>query len=122
MEEYAAAHPEEYRSYRAGRYDVVPGGETTEQVVARVTTCVREALAALEPGGCGVLVSHGGALKVSLVALLGWPAELTATIEALHNCCWAELRDSGVDGALRLAAYNRRAGGGPDFASASRVG
>ena len=34
-----------------------------------------------------------------------WPPRL----EALHNCCWAELRDSGVDGGLRLSAYNRRA-------------
>ena len=78
MAEYAAAHPDEYRAFRAGRYDVVPGGETTEQVVARVSDCVREAMAALEPGECGVLVGHGAALKVSLLAILGWPDELAA--------------------------------------------
>ena len=117
MAEYAAAHPEEYRAYRSGRYDVVPGGETTEQVVTRVTDAVHGALADLDPGECGVLVGHGAALKVSLLAILGWPDEVAATLEALHNCCWAELRDSGVDGALRLAAYNRRAVRTPDFAS-----
>ena len=122
MAEYAAAHPDEYRAYRSGRYDVVPGGETTDQVVARVSDCVREAMAALEPGECGVLVGHGAALKVSLLAILGWPDELAATVEALHNCCWAELRDSGVDGGLRLSAYNRRAEGDPDFASPDSVG
>jgi glucosyl-3-phosphoglycerate phosphatase len=117
MDEYAAAHPKEYRLYRSGRYDVVPGGETTEQVVERVGECLRDALAALDAGGCGVLVGHGAALKVSLLAVLGWPEGLTEGLEALHNCCWAELRDSGLDGRLRLGAYNRRAVGGPDFVS-----
>jgi probable phosphoglycerate mutase len=100
----------------------VPGGETTSQVVARVGECVRDAWGALGPGECGVLVSHGGALKVSLLAILGWPAELAATLEALHNCCWAELRDSGVEGRVRLSAYNRRAVQGADFASPNGVG
>lgn len=111
MAEYAAAHPDEYRDFRAGRYDVVPGGETTPQVVARVTACIRDAVAALEPGECGVLVGHGGALKVSVLALLGWPDGAAAMLQALDNCGWAELRDSGVGGRLRLAAYNRTAGG-----------
>jgi broad specificity phosphatase PhoE len=122
MDEYAVAHPEEYLAFRAGRYDVVPGGETTKQVVTRVSACVRDAMAALGPAECGVLVGHGAALKVSLLAILGWPDELAATLEALHNCCWAELRDSGVDGGLRLSAYNRRAEPHPDFASLSGVG
>jgi probable phosphoglycerate mutase len=122
MDEYAAAHPDEFRAYRAGRYEVVPGGETTKQVVARVTEVVQAALTTLEPGECGVVVGHGAALKVSLLGVLGWPDDLAATLEALHNCCWAELRDSGVDGRLRLAAYNHRAVDGPDFASPSRVG
>ena len=117
MAEYAEAHPEEYVAFRAGRYDVVPGGESTEQVVTRVAEAVHAALAALGPGEAGVVVGHGAALKVSLLAILGWPDDLAATLEALHNCCWAELRDSGVDGGLRLAAYNRRAVGTPDFAS-----
>ena len=96
---------------------MVPGGESTEQVVTRVIEAVHAALADLAPGECGVLVGHGAALKVSLLAILGWPDDLAATLEALHNCCWAELRDSGVDGGLRLAAYNRRAVAAPDFAS-----
>jgi broad specificity phosphatase PhoE len=122
MDEYAAAHPDEYLAYRAGRYDVVPGGETTAQVVARVGDCVTDAFGTLDDGECGVLVGHGAALKVSLLAVLGWPAELAATLEALHNCCWAELRDSGDDGGLRLSAYNRRGERGADFASPDGVG
>ncbi len=122
MAEYAAAHPEEHRAFRSGRYDVVPGGEDTPEVVARVTAAVRDALTDLQPGECGVLVGHGAALKVSLVTLLGWPEEASSGLRALDNCGWAELDDSGVDGRLRLAAYNRVAGDRPDFATHEGVG
>jgi probable phosphoglycerate mutase len=122
MAEYAAAHPEEYHAFRAGRYDVVPGGERNDQVATRVSAVVADAFAALAPGECGVLVSHGGALKVTLLALLGWPEGLAATLQALDNCGWAELRDSGVDGRLRLAAYNVTAPADPDFVSRGGVG
>ncbi len=122
MAEYAAAHPAEFRDFRAGRYDVVPGGEDTPAVVARVTEAVREALGLLAPGECGVLVGHGAALKVSVGALLGWPAEAAETLRALDNCGWVELDDSGRDGALRLAAYNRVAAERPDFATHEGVG
>lgn len=122
MEEYAAAHPEEYRAFRAGRYDVVPGGESSPEVVARVTAAVRDALAELRPAECGVLVGHGGALKVSVLALLGWPDGAAATLQGLDNCGWAELHDTGERGRLRLAAYNRVAPRAPDFATDEGVG
>ena len=122
MAEYAAAHPEEYRAFRAGRYDVVPAGETTPRVVARVVAAAQEALALLAPGECGVLVSHGGALKVSTLALLGWPEGAAVTLQGLDNCGWVELHDSGDRGRLRLAAYNRVVPGAPDFATDEGVG
>jgi probable phosphoglycerate mutase len=119
MTEFAEAYPEEYREFRAGHYDVVPGGERRAAVVARVSSCVDDALAALSPGDCGVLVGHGGALKVSVLELLGWSEGATAGLQALDNCGWAVIEDSGVDGRLRLAAWNRTA---PDFVSARGVG
>jgi len=119
MTEFAEAYPEEYREFRAGHYDVVPGGERRAAVVARVTSCVDDALAALPPGDCGVLVGHGGALKVSVLELLGWSEGATAGLQALDNCGWAVIEDSGVDGRLRLAAWNRTA---PEFVSARGVG
>ncbi len=88
-------------------------------VVARVTACVDAALAALSPGDCGVLVGHGGSLKVSVLELLGWSEGAAAGLQALDNCGWAVLEDSGVDRRLRLAAWNRTA---PDFVSAPGVG
>jgi probable phosphoglycerate mutase len=119
MPEYADAFPDEYAAYRSGRYEVVPGGESTAQVVDRFGTAVREAFAELEPGQCGVVVAHGAALKVSLVEVLGWPEDLAATLQGMDNCGWAVLDDSGPERALRLVAYNRTA---PDFTSGSGVG
>lgn len=122
MPEYAAAHPEEYRAFRSGRYDVVPGGETVPQVVTRVVAAARDALADLGPGECGVLVGHGGALKVSVLALLGLPEGAVTSVQGLDNCGWVELHDSGDGGRLRLAAYNRVAPEAPDFATDEGVG
>jgi len=131
MPEYAASFPDEYAAFRRGRYEVVPGGESTAAVTARVAAVLREALAALGAGECGVVVSHGGALKVSLVDLLGWPGELVATVRGLDNCGWAMLEDTGAGRALRLAAYNRvanfetvaeRPPQSRDFVSADGVG
>ena len=107
MSEFADAYPDEYREFRAGHYDVVPGGESRACVVARVTACAEEALAALSPGECGVLVGHGGALKVSVLELLGWSEAAASGLAALDNCGWAVVSDSGVDGRLRLSTWNR---------------
>ena len=52
MAEYAAAHPEEYRAFRAGRYDVVPGGETTRAGRRPGSTaCVRRRAGRAGAGG-----------------------------------------------------------------------
>jgi glucosyl-3-phosphoglycerate phosphatase len=107
MTEFAEAYPEEYREFRAGHYDVVPGGESRAEVVARVTSCAEDALSVLSPGECGVLVGHGGALKVSVLELLGWSEGAASGLQALENCGWAVISDNGVDGRLRLAAWNR---------------
>jgi glucosyl-3-phosphoglycerate phosphatase len=111
MAEYAAAHPDEYAEFRRGRYDVVPGSEKTPDVLARMTAALDEAWAALTPGELGVVVSHGAALKVTLLELLGWPEALAPSLRAMDNCGWAVLEDVGPGQRLRLVAYNRV----PDF-------
>ncbi|WP_165821093.1 histidine phosphatase family protein [Nocardioides gansuensis] len=119
MPEYAEAFPDEYAAFRQGRYEVVPGGESTAEVVARVCEAACESFEALTPGECGVVVAHGAALKVSVVSLLGWDESQAATLQGLDNCGWVVLDDSGHDWRLRLVAYNRTA---PDFASPSPIG
>lgn len=106
LSDYAATHPDEFALYRSGRYDVVPGGESHDDVVARFVPALDEALAALSPGEMGVVVAHGAALKVALTAWLGWATEMALTLHALGNCHWALVDDSGPAGARRLLAFN----------------
>ncbi|WP_167288912.1 histidine phosphatase family protein [Nocardioides seonyuensis] len=122
MPEFAQAFPEGYLAFLQGRYDAVPGAESTEQVSARFTAALREAQATLEPGECGVVVGHGAALKVAVAALLGWPSDAVATFAGMDNCGWTVLDDGGPDGAARLVAWNRTITTAPDFASAATVG
>lgn len=109
MPDYAAAFPDEYAAFRTGRYDVVPEGETTPQVTARVLTCLGEILATLDPGEGALVVGHGAALKVALASLLGWPEGAAASLRGLDNCALAVVEETAFGGTLRLTSYNLRA-------------
>jgi broad specificity phosphatase PhoE len=123
-EEYAAAHPQEYAAFARGDFDVVPGGEKSVAVRARMIEALRELLVAVPAGGVGVAVTHGHAAKHAVAGLLDWPGEAHLTLRGMDNCAWAEL-DQPVPGApLRLRAWNRAplgpvepAGPPPDFPS-----
>ncbi len=108
--DYAAQNADEFAAYRSGRYDVVPGGESREELEARFVPALREALNEVRPGGLGVVVAHGAALKVAVACWLGWPPALVQTLSALGNCHWAEVDDSGdpasASAGLRLVAWN----------------
>src|SRR5690606_25595542 len=97
--DYAASHPDEFDAYRSGRYDVVPGGESREDVVARFVPALDEALTDLSHGELGIVVAHGAAIKIALTAWLGWAPETALTLHALGNCHWALVDDSGPTGA-----------------------
>ncbi|WP_162529819.1 histidine phosphatase family protein [Nocardioides caldifontis] len=66
----------------------VPGAESDEDVAGRVVPAVRELAAVLEPGETGVAVSHGAAIKLALVGLLGWDQAAARTLAVLGNCQW----------------------------------
>lgn len=128
MAEYADAHPEEYADFVAGRIEVTPGGETNAAVAARMRAALTDALAGLAPGETSVVVGHGGALKVAVLSLLGWPDEVWTTLHGLDNCHWAVLDHlgDGVADGVRLEAWNLSAPptdpGYPDFATDEGVG
>lgn len=105
MADYAASHPDEYAAFRAGSYDVVPGAETDAQVRVRVHAALRDALDATPEAGTTVVVSHGGALRVGALALLGWPEELSPTLRGLPNCGWAVLVEDEPGGRVTLQAW-----------------
>ena len=67
---------------------LVPGAESDEDVIRRVVPAVEEMAGALQPGETGVVVSHGAAIKLALVGLLGWGSEAARTFAVLGNCQW----------------------------------
>ena len=84
---------------------VVPGSETAQDVSARVVPALRDLLDRLGEGEAAVVVGHGASLMIALAGILGWPIETAGGIEAMRNCGWATLAETGA-GRLRLSAYN----------------
>jgi broad specificity phosphatase PhoE len=120
--EFAERFPGTLDSWGGGH---VPGAETTAEVVARMVPALREIWDATAPGGTTVVVAHGACLRVSLLALLGWPASVLETLRGLDNCGWAVLEDDSSGRGIRLASYNETVHPsvhGPDFASDAPVG
>jgi probable phosphoglycerate mutase len=84
----------------------VAGAESPEQLAARVLPAFEEVLGRLGEGETAVVVTHGASLRVALVGILGWPVETAVDLEAMDNCGWATLAETGA-GRLRLSSYNR---------------
>ena len=117
LAEFASRWPEEYAARDEGRFDAVPGAESTDDVLDRMVPALRELLASVEPGGTAVAVTHGAALRVSLVALLGWDRGADRALRGIDNGGVAVLQETTPDGPMRLVAYNAT----PDFASSGAV-
>jgi probable phosphoglycerate mutase len=108
--EFAERHPREHARWTAAKDLVsVLGAEAAADVSARIVPALRECLTSLGEGETGIVVSHGAALKVGLLGLLGWPVESYLDLSGLHNCAWATVETRGPDDRVRLAGYNERA-------------
>jgi probable phosphoglycerate mutase len=94
----------------------VPGAETDADVTARIVPAVQEMAAVLHPGEAGVLVSHGAAIKLALVGLLGWGTDAARSLAVLGNCQWATVLLQDGRGA-KLVDY-----GVGDFATREGIG
>ena len=90
----------------------VPGAESPEELAERVHPAFEEVLERLSEGETAVVVTHGASLRVALASMLGWPLETAGGLEAMHNCAWATLAETGA-GRLRLSAYNQTVAGAP---------
>lgn len=84
----------------------VPGAETSEDVATRVVPAFEELLGRLDEEETAVVVTHGASLRIALVGILGWPLSTARGLEAMNNCGWAMLAETGA-GRLRLASYNQ---------------
>jgi probable phosphoglycerate mutase len=90
----------------------VPGAETPEQLAERVQPAFEQVLDRLGEGETALVVTHGASLRVAIASILGWPLETSGDLEAMRNCAWATLAETG-SGALRLASYNQTVAGTP---------
>lgn len=121
MPEFADRFPDAHEAWeQGGRSFAMVGGEDPADVAERMVPLLRECLGRLEPDQLGVVVTHGAAIRVGLLGLLGWAAELDAGLRAMDNCAWATVEQLGPGGRVRLAGYNESVR--PDFASGTRVG
>ena len=106
----AARFPREEAGWAAGDGEVrAGGGESRVDVGRRVAEAVSAAADALAPGGTLVAVSHGGAIRAGICALLGLPTHSWTVISGVSNCHWSVLEERDVSaGGVRwnLAQHN----------------
>ena len=78
-------------------------GETMTEVGLRVGACLRQ-MALDHDGETVLIVSHGGAIRMGVVNMLGWTYEMASALGGMANCAWSRLnrRSSG----WRLDTYN----------------
>lgn len=108
-DEVAAAHPDEYADWLAGRDVSRRGGETREAVAARAGA----AFGALPEVETAVIVTHSATAMALTNALLGMP-QPAHPLGPLANCHWSELYTEARDGAAvtwRLRGHNLGAPG-----------
>lgn len=85
------------------------GGETRTEVAARMVDAIDRALISVPDDGTLVVVTHGGAARTAVCAMLGLPRETWASFGVFSNCSWAVLAETGwpePHPAWRLTEYN----------------
>ncbi|WP_149202773.1 histidine phosphatase family protein [Actinotalea subterranea] len=107
-DEIAERWPEAYRTWRAGRDPERAGAETRATVAERMVTALSEQAAALGEDDTLVVVSHGAAITLGLVALLGLDPAAWRGLGGLHNAHWTLLRGSSrnIGSAWYIEAHN----------------
>ncbi|HZI95969.1 MAG TPA: histidine phosphatase family protein [Actinomycetales bacterium] len=102
--EIEARWPAEYAAWRRGDDIAIGGGERRSEVGARAAAAVAKHADACEDGAVLVVASHGMALRMALLNLLGIPASAWSALGSLGNTHWATL-GNGRSGWF-LAEYN----------------
>ena len=110
--EVIARNPEERaRALRGEEQRRGIDGEGPAQVAARVRPALDALIASLAPGECGVVVSHGGTIRIISGLLLGIdPVTHTRLFAGPGNCQWADLVETDAASRWRLAGWNLRPG------------
>jgi len=107
--ELRAEFPDELRAWSMGDEVRPGGGETRTEVAVRMVEAVDRALASVSDDGTLVVVTHGGAARSAVCAMLGLPRETWGSFGVFSNCSWAVLAETGWAPpypAWRLTEYN----------------
>ncbi len=103
-EEIDRRYPDEVRAWRRGDQIRRGGGETEAEVAARMVEVITKQVEQLPTDGTLVVVTHGGAGRVAIAAMIGLPTELWKALGGLSNCSWSVLGEGGLG--WRLLEHN----------------
>lgn len=93
-DEIMARHGEEYAAWKRGEPVRRGGGELETEVAERAAPVVLAEADKLPEDGTLVVVSHGGAIRVTIGRLLGLPPHHWEALGGLSNCCWSVLGEN----------------------------
>ena len=96
--------PDDFAAWRRGEDVVIGGGERRSDVGERAAAAIERHAEACDDGGVLVIASHGMALRMALLRLLGLPSAQWNALGSLGNTHWAAL-GRGRSGWF-LAEYN----------------
>lgn len=102
-EEIEERWPDQFRLWRSGTDPQRHGAETRSAVAQRMAEAIAAHAGRTETGGTLVVVSHGAAITLGLVQLLGLDAGTWRGLFGLHNAHWTVLRASAGQGQPRWA-------------------
>lgn len=105
--EFREAFPELVAQLRAGERPAIPGAEEPASVAARMLAVLGEVIEATVPGETSVVVSHGAALRIALLAFFGVPEHASEMLSGLGNCAWAVLEEH-PDRGWQIVDYNAK--------------
>lgn len=103
-----AQYPNEMAEWKGSADYRFPGAESQFEAAERFVAAVKDALAGLENGQTGVIVAHGGVIRVGTCRFLGLPTDYWYTMGGLSNCSWSVLDETvyGEYSQWRIGEWN----------------
>ena len=91
--------------FRLRAQEPVSGGQKQQIIAVAVSLPgLEHGLEGLPPDGLLVVVSHGAAVRIGMLAWLGFPEELWGRFGGLSNCSWSVLEEGRIG--WRLVEHN----------------
>ena len=105
IDEVQERFPDSHARWIAGEPSPGDGLESLTDLGKRVAEVMNE-VNERHPGGRTVLITHGGAVRWGIAALLGWSEDAALDLGAIGNCHWSELGYRPGRRGWQLLAHN----------------